>query len=40
VIDQFPQIVARLQRFAATARLDLGDAEIPGKGIRPLGGQQ
>jgi arylsulfatase A len=40
VIDQYPNIVARLQKFAAAARLDLGDAETPGKGIRPLGGQK
>lgn len=39
VIDQYPNVVARLQKFADSARLDLGDGETPGNGVRPLGGQ-
>lgn len=39
VIDQYPNVVARLQQFADSARLDLGENQTPGKGVRPLGGQ-
>ncbi len=39
VIDQYPNVVARLQKFAGSARLDLGDGQTSGRGVRPLGGQ-
>lgn len=39
VIDQYPNVVARLQQFADSARLDLGENQTPGKEVRPLGGQ-
>ncbi len=40
VIDKYPRIAERLQKFAAQARIDLGDDKTPGKNVRPLGGTQ
>ena len=39
LVDKHPQIVRKLQKFAAEARKDLGDRlnDQPGKGIRPAG---
>lgn len=40
VIDQYPKIAARLQKFANGARDKLGDGpDHPGKEVRPLGGR-
>ncbi|QXD25680.1 sulfatase [Opitutia bacterium ISCC 51] len=37
--DQYPNIVARLKRFADEARKTLGDSDKEGTEIRPLGGK-
>jgi len=37
VVDQYPQVVARLQALGEKAREDLGDIDRPGKGVRPCG---
>ena len=39
LVDQHPNIVARLQRFADEARKTLGDADMEGSEVRPLGGK-
>ena len=37
VIEQYPEVVARLQAIAEDAREDLGDFDRKGKGVRPCG---
>ena len=37
VIDQHPQVVEQLTKFAEEARADLGDGALSGKGQRPAG---